>query len=323
MDDTMNAQYLEAIVGGVSQEAIKHWLKISGLPHTAGNKAEFYKLLNKLITADQLRVERLRRLVLEIKEYREKRIYLGKLSNYKVIGLKQRFENHLNSIREKLVPDPVEPKELPSKPHLNYICWSHKEVRIGYSETHEFEKLNRTTKMLETHSRTNLIIISAEPSTGLIKIMMDAPGDEHQHIVTQGARKIDGYVPFYKNRALDLLGAEKFNPIDLRKISEGIVKSTPKIFEPTDFHALSSHHSRYRITSRSDVTDDPVFSASEKADKDRVHDGVSGFWLPESSEGQLQRKLYMQLSVREDMIRFDAECLANEVEYAISRIRAV
>lgn len=319
----MNTQYLVDVVGDVSQEAIKHWLKINGLKHSAGNKDAFYKLLHGLISTEQLRIERLRRLVLEIKEYREKRIYLGKLSNYKTIGLKQRFENHLNPLREKLSPEPVEAKALPSKPQLNYICWSPKEVRIGYSETHQFEKLNRATRMLETESRTNLIVISAEPSTGLIQIMMDAPGQEHQHIIEHAARKIDEYVTFYKNRAVDLLGADKFNPIDLRKVSEGIVRSRPKIFEPTDFHALSGHHSRYRISSRSDVTDDPVFDASEKADRDRVHDGVSGFWLPEPSEGQLQRKLYMQLSVREDMIRFDAECLASEVEYAISRIRAV
>ncbi|HYX73008.1 MAG TPA: hypothetical protein VE732_09565, partial [Nitrososphaera sp.] len=304
----MSTQLLREIIGDVSREAIKQWLKISGFRHTANNEADFYKLLNELITKGDLRIERLRRLVLEIEEYRAKRIYLGKLINSKTIGLRQKFENHLNSIGLRLAPEPVKAKELPSRPHLNYICWSQKEVRIGYSETHEFRKVSFANDTIKWESETNLITISAEPSTGFIKIMMDSPGEKNIHKVGYGTKNIDNYVNFYKKKAVELLGASEFKSIDLLKVSEGIVKARPKIFAPTDFHKLSSFHSSYRIKSRSDVTDDPVFTASEKADGEgQVHEGVSGYWLPEASEGQLQRRLFMQLSRREDMIRFDAE----------------
>lgn len=320
----MSAQHLREIIGDVSQEAVKQWLKISGLRHGAGNEAEFYKLLTDLIGKGDLRIDQLRKLVIEIEEYRAKRIYLGKLSSYRTIWLQQSFENHLKTLGLRLSPEPVKAKKLPSKPHLNYIYWSVKEVRIGYSETHEFRKVSYATDTIRWETETNLITISAEPSTGFVKIMMDAPGERHIHAVSYGAKNIDSYVNFYKKKAVELLGATEFRPIDLIKVTNGIVKARPQIFEPTDFQKLTSSNSSYRIKNRSDVTADPVFDASEKAGgKEQVNEGVSGYWIPEPSEKQLQRKLFMQVSRKEDMIRFDAECLASEVEYAISRIRAV
>lgn len=320
----MSTQHLREIIGDVSQEAVKQWLKISGLKHSAGNEAEFYKLLDDLIGKGDLRIDQLRRLVIEIEEHRAKRVYLGKLINAKTIRLQQNFENHLNLLGLKLSPEPVKAKRLPSKPSLNYICWSPKEVRIGYSETHDFRKVSYATDTISWERETNIIAISAEPSTGFVKIFMDSPGQKHPHMVAYGARNMDEYVVFYKKRAVELLGATDFRPIDLEKASEGIVKARPKIFDPRDFHVLTSHNSLLRLKNRSDVRDDPVFDASEKADEEgRVHEGVMGFWLPEASEGRLRRKLFMQLSRREDMIRFDAECLASEAEYAISRIREV
>jgi hypothetical protein len=80
--------------------------------------------------------------------------------------------------------------------HLNYICWSTKEVRIGYSEAHEFRKVSYATDTIRWETETNLITISAEPSTGFVKIMMDAPGERHIHAVSYGSKNIDSYVNF-------------------------------------------------------------------------------------------------------------------------------
>jgi hypothetical protein len=203
----MSVKYLRDIISYGSREAIKHWLKISGIkPHTAGNEADFYKLLHGHIGSGKVRLDQLRRVALEIEEYGGKRIYLGKLSDYKTIGLRQRFENHLRLLGYGIDLEPVKAKELPSKPYLNYICWTQKEVRIGYSETHEFLKQNRASMTLEFVPRTNVIIISAEPSTGAIKIMMDAPGDKHPHLLAYRGMGVNGYEVFYKELALKLLG---------------------------------------------------------------------------------------------------------------------
>lgn len=324
-DDTTSTQYLRDIISYGSHEAVKHWLKISGIhPHTAGNERAFYDLLHKHVGSGKVRIDQLRQLALEIEEYSGKRIYLGKLSDYKTIGLRQRFENHLSSYGYSLSLEPVKARKLPSAPHLNYICWSTKEVRIGYSETHEFIKPNRAKMVLEPVPRTNLIIISAEPSSGFIKIMMDAAGDRHQHQVSYRGEQIDGYEVYYKNTALKLLGAAEFRPLNFLKVAGGIVKAGTTVFEERHSSELTAHNTKQRTWARIDMRDDPAYVAGAKVDGDkRVVEGLSGWWLPEGSDGKLHRKMWMHLSRKEEMVQFPAHNLASEVEYAISRIREV
>jgi hypothetical protein len=321
----MTIQHLREIINYGTHEAIKHWLKISGIhPHTASNETDFYTLLDKHVGNGKLTSDQLRRVALEIEEYGGKRVYLGKLSNYKTFGLRQMFENHLKLLGHRIDFEPVKARQLPSKPYLNYIFWSTKEVRIGFSETHEILKQNLETMSLEFVPRTNLIIISAEPLTGFIKIMMDAEGRRHPHQTTYGGQVIDGYLGFYKNQALKLLGASEFRSIDLLKVASGINKLGPTVFEETHASERTGHNSKQSTWSRSDVRDDPAYTAGTKVDGDRrVIEGLSGTWLPEGSGGKLHRKMYMHLSRKEDMVQFPANHLASEVEYAISRIREI
>jgi len=321
----MSTRILREIISYGSHEAIKHWLKISGLrPYSAGNEADFYKLLEGHIASGKLRIDQLRRVALEIEEYGGKRVYLGKLSDYKTIGLRQRFENHLKLLGLRIDAEPVKAQQLPDKPHLNYIWWSSQEVRIGYSETHQFLKQDRANMTLEYVSRTNLITISAEPTTGLIKIMMDAPGDKHPHQPTFRGQELDGYELYYEKKALQLLGAAELRHLDLLKVADGIVKAGTTIFEETNADERTARNTRQRTWSRSDVRDDPAYAAGAKVDGDkRVVESLSGWWLPEGSDGRLHRKMWMHLSRKEDMVQFPANHLASEVEYVISRIREV
>lgn len=321
----MSNENLREIASYGSHVAIKHWLKISGFkPYTATNDTEFYKLLNKHIGDGNLRIERLRRLALEIEEYRGKRVYLGKLSDYKIIGLRQRFENHLRTLGYELDQEPVKARQLPSKPHLNYICWSAQEVRIGFSETHEFLKQDRASMSMKWTPETKLIIISAEPSTGAIKIMMDAPEERHPHKATLKGQQIDGYEMFYKKKALQILGASEFRPLNLLKVSKGIIKAGTTVFEEIAAYERTAHNTRQRSWGRSDVRDDPAYAAGAKVDGDkRAVDGLGGWWLPEGSSEKLHRKMWMNLSRKEDMVQFPAHNLASEVEYAVSRIRGL
>lgn len=325
MSKNNKTQYLSNIISYGSHQAIKHWLRISGIhPHTANNEANFYALLYKLVGEDKLRINQLRAVALELEEYGGKRIYLGKLSDYKTIGLRQRFVNHLQELGLELDDERKEPRRLTARPHLNYICWSPQEVRIGYSEKHEFIKPNRVTRSWDTVSRTNVIVISAQPSNGAVKIMMDTPGQTHPHQPASPRDDTEGYEEYYGHRALELLGAAEFRPINLVKVADGIKKAGTDVFEETDASERTSHNSRQRTWSRSDVRDDPAYNAAARVDGDRrVVESLSGYWLPAGSAGKLQRKVWMHLSMREQMVQFAANLLEREVEYAISRIRAI
>lgn len=318
----MNISEIKEIVGNVSHESIKHWLKISSLRHSAGNTTEFFNLLKKLITEEDITVEQLERVAREIDEYGSKRVYMGTLNNNGTIKTKAAFEKHLKSLGLNLNDSPTRAKKKPAKPTLNYICWSPDEVRINYSETHIVRRVLLAQEKIEREEVTNLITICVEPNTGFVKIFMDTPGDVHPHQGAVSGIKVTGYEMFYKKQTQELCNATELKSLDLLRVAEGILDATPSIFESRNIQLLTSYNSRTRISSRSDLTHDPVYKAGEKADGDNwVQEGLSGFWLPDASEGELHRRLFMQLSRREDMIRFDADCLASEVDYVIFRIR--
>jgi hypothetical protein len=320
----MKTDNLKDIIDYGDHEAIKHWLKISGLkPYSASTKQDFYKLLERHLGEGKIRLDQLRRLTLELKEYGGKRVYVGNLSNFKTIKLRERFEQHLKQLGHRTDAEPKRVTLLPSKPHLDYIWWSPKEVRIGYCETHESTKPDRSTMTLVPVYKTNYITISVDPGSGAVKIMMDAPGEKHPHQGTFPGEVVRGYVAFYRDAAVQLLGADDFRGLDLLKIAKWIASQTT-LFERKRAIDLTAQHSRVITISRSEVTDDPAYTAGAKVDgKDRVYAGLAGYWLPEGSEKQLHREIFMHLSQPEDMLQFPGINLASEVEYALSRIRSV
>jgi len=320
----MKSNHLKDIVDYGHHEAIKHWLKISGFkPHSASTKADFYKLLERHIGEGKIQYGQLRRLTLELNEYGQKRLYPGKLINFKTIGLRQRFENHLKTFGLRISEIPERKTELPSKPHLDYIWWSPHEVRIGYCETHESMKPDRATLSWKAVTQTNYITISAHCGTGDIRIMMDAPGEKHPHQGTFRGEDVLGYVPYYRAKAIELLGVDDIKEPDFLKISRGIASQTAW-FERKRSVDKTAHNSRVVTVSSSDVSDDPAYAASVKVDgKDRAYLGLAGFWLPGGSDKKLYRLIFMSLNYEERMLQFPGFNLADEVEYVLSRIRSI
>src|SRR5438132_14172939 len=99
----MKPNHLKDIVNYGHHEAIKDWLKISGIkPHSATTQVDFYKLLERHIGGGKIQYSQLRRLTLELNEYGQKRLYPGKLKNFKAIRLMQRFENHFKNFRARI-----------------------------------------------------------------------------------------------------------------------------------------------------------------------------------------------------------------------------
>ncbi len=320
----MKDEHIKKIVSFGHHEAIKHWLKINGIrPFTAATENDFYQLLLKHIGEGKLQYDQLRRLTLELNEYGQKRVYIGKLIDFKTIQLRQRFENHLKLSGENLSAIPERKLDKPARPHLDYICWSTQEVRIGYSETHSEEKPDKATRTWIKHEQTNYITISANPSSGAVSIIMDAPLETHPHQGTYRGEEVLGYLPYYRAKAIELLGVEDIKSLDFIKISKGIAHDHER-FERMRAVDLTKGNSRITTVRRGEVTKDPAYTAGEKVDGDqRVYEAFGGYWLPEGSGNGLQRRIYMNLNRQEEIVQFPGINLAREVEYAISRIRAI
>ena len=115
----------------------------------------------------------------------------------------------------------------------------------------------------------------------------------------------------------------KFELYDLTNAIEWIVKTNPRVFRLIREGGRTGHNSRQSFVNYDDVRDDPAYNAICHMDPDLLHDQVSGYWITEQSTGAIKRDVFMQMKKKPATIRFLADCIAGEVNYAINRIRAI
>jgi hypothetical protein len=261
--------------------------------------------------------------VLEIEENGAKRIFLQKVLDTQKIRSQEVFEKHLQSISISLAKTHAKTVYNPRRPTLNYVYWGNPEVRIKFSETHEKVDVDLETGQVQRHDITKFVVIKSEAATGFTTIALDAPEEVHPHKDPEGKSKRALYEEYYFNKAVEILGSE-LTAFELAGVAEGLALTEPRIFRLPNELVRTGGNSRQRYSTRFDVRDDPAHKAAAKADGDNwIYEDISGYWIPGRSAGALQRELFMQLVSRSSMLRFLADCLAAEVGYAITQVRAL
>jgi hypothetical protein len=328
----------------ISDRALKHWLKVNGYFHSADTNDDLLKLLTKLVNGNVLTRARLAEAIREIEENGAKRIFLRTLTNTSSVRSQKIFENHLKSIGLRLDEAPTITKYEPAKPAVNYICWEKKKekvqdwekdggqgeekvterIRVKFSETHLKREVDFEGGTMTTEKITKFVVASVEPANGFVSIYFDYPEEVHPHKNQAGQSRRDLYEQYYFERAIQIFNSDGLEKFDLTVASEQLVEALPRIFRIPHETVRTGGNSRQRYTSVHDVRDDPARQGAANADGDNwVYEDLSGYWLPKVSRGELQRELFMQLIRSQCMIRFLADCLASEVAYAISRLRAL
>lgn len=323
--DKITREQLERIVGHVSQIAVKHWLKVSELEHSAQNTDEFYQRLSKLLEAGSLTIESLQSAALEIEENGGKRIHLRKLKGFEALSDRDKFEKHLSAQGISICDMTNRSVKMPPETTLNYVFWSEQEVRIKFSETHIEFNIDYESREFVEKKVTKFALALVDPNSGFTQIRLDPPGVVHIHKNPQTSESDSRvYEQFYFSRFLQILGGQELELYDLQEAAEWLVNSTPRIFRLPHELVRTGANSRQRYSSRNDVRDDPARKGAAAADSQNwVFEKLSGYWLPEPSGGKLKRELFMELKRRPTMIRFLADCLAAEVDYALSQIRTI
>jgi len=320
-------QQLEKTLSHVSQRAVKHWLKTRGLEHTAANTDLFYERLIKLIDNRSLSIDHLKNAAIEIEESGNKRIYLRNLQGTEAISSKSALRDHLDSLNVSLVEDRYQSIHQPIRPVLNYIGWfeqSPARVRMKFSETHEELEVNYETQTVTSQKITKFVVVVVDVESGFVQVRLDPASKVHPHKDQDGKSKEELYEDYYFRKAAELLGSEGLKAYDLSRAAEYLTTTQPRIFRLPIEKVRTSAASFQTYSSRRDVRDDPARRGAQLADGDNwVYEDLHGYWIQDESEGQLSREVFMQLKRRTSMLRFLADCLENEVEYAISRIRAI
>jgi hypothetical protein len=322
---TINRDALENIVGHISQIAVKHYLKVNNHPHTAGNTDDFYELLARLIDRGNLSMDKLRAASVDIEENGGKRIYLKKLEATNQLRNKSAFANHLRNKGLNLDDSQTASIKTPPEPTINYIFWSDHGIRIKATETHSKINFNTEKRTFIEEKVTNFALAILDFKSGFMQIRLDAPGEVHPHKSSYtGESDPQTYEDFYFDWFKELLDVKELPNYDISGVAECIVNTNPRIFRLPAELVRTGANSRQRYSCRGDVRDDPARQAAAAADSANwVYEDLRGYWIADESNGSLQRDVFMHLRRKPSMVRFLADCLAVEVDYALSRIRSL
>ncbi|GAG82029.1 unnamed protein product, partial [marine sediment metagenome] len=197
------------------------------------------------------------------------------------------------------------------------------EIRIKYSETHINRIVDYENQRFIDKKVTKYAIALVDLNSGFTQIRVDPPETIHLHKDhTTGESKSRLYEEYYINEFRRIMENCQFELYDLSRAAEWIVNSEPRVFRLPREHVRTGFNSRQIYSCKDDVRDDPAHQAAANEDASNwVYENLSGYWIPEQSQGQISREIYMQMKGKPSMIRFLADCLENEVNYAIKRIR--
>jgi len=325
------------IIEGVSNTALKYWLRRNGFRHSAGTVDALIALVEKAIDKDKLSIERLKEGVREIEEHGGKRVFLKELIDLSIFENRKTFEKHLSTLDITLADSPGASIKRPAKPRINYAIWQGNEVRVKYSERHERINFDKKTRKWEEIASTNFIVISVETDTGFTKIFMDPSGDVHPHMNDRGTITDDAYTQFYFDKAAEIFG--EFDDFDLIQPVNRLLAINPPIYKFINNSGWTDDGFQYSFKGREDVRQCQGHKAAAGGNASPgAPDFIRGSWLQsqsfvpsepgEESEDdknlyQLERDLYMPIWPPLSRIQFKADCLKEEVNYAISRIRNI
>lgn len=313
---------IERLTGDISIAAIGSWLKMHGLPHSAPSREVINARLVRLIKKGRLSLDELIEGAIDLEEASSKRVILYDLP---VDGGRARFERRVLQQRATrlnaavsgaicISPDP------PAQPTLVYLAFSADWVRAKYVEAQQDIEPDLAHQRLRLVTVKKLVVAIADRQTGILQVRLDAPAEVHSHTNREGRPSGSLYRDFYVGEVSRLYGC-RLEPIDLRPILRALSEAEPRLLELSLGKVRTGYNSRMRVSNPIDIRDDPTWQAAyRQGGAEMAYEQCAGKWFAGASRGQLTRDIFTDIKATDGTLRFLADCLDSEIEYAISKI---
>lgn len=331
MSATRERSIIDSLVNRISSGAIRHWLKCKGKTHSFNNKRDLADLLCRLVADSQngISLRELLDVSVAIEENGSKSIYLYKLmGDISHLTNREAFEAFLRVRKLFLSTERTLAIQLPNKPKVNYVIWSSEGIRVKWTETHQ--KIGDMDFSSETFVKkpvTKIIVLVFDFRTRLVRVQIDESARLHDHLdlrTMRPSKKV--YIDHYVNEAKNILGVTSFSKYELLSVATVLVKNETNFIHLLGEVGATAENSRFRMFADlgKELRKDKSYSAGVAMNRgNNSTDNVHFYWLPEYSEGRITRPVPMMLDSTSNMIRFNADCLEIEVDYAISKIREI
>lgn len=319
---------VQAVLEHKSIAAVRSWLKRLRLAHSARTRAELIERVFRLLSEQQLTEEQFRHGLLSLEEASGKRVLL-----FDIECPENPSEHFLHSLQRQRISLSDGIKLAPHLPRSSTLAYVTKQIknvaghrntlaRAKWAETHESVEPDIERNRFVRKRMTKVIVMVADLEAKTAQLRFDKPEAIHPHKDADGNSNDDLFYRDYIVAASTLLGMT-LSSIDVRSSLRSLAETAPRVIrlESKDFRTRSN--SRVKFSSKTDVRDDGDWQVMHSEGGDAwAYDREFLHWLPATSHGKLSREVFTAIDGKTGKLRVEADCHEEELEYAISTIRA-
>jgi hypothetical protein len=315
-------QRILPVLKNVSTRAIKAWLKTRNLATTGSTEDQLASRVAKHIAEGAFAETVLEEALIGFEESSGKRIYL--------FTFEKNGSNPAPWSSQRLsalsIPPPTKRKLAGDHPKPMTAIYSETDgnvLRVKWSEEHTDVKLGAEDKPVYTSVEKRIVLV-ANLKRLTAELRMDPPEARHSYADAYGKMTEQAYYSAYRDRAAEVLDTA-LQKAELGRVIKALVaEEKPRVVRiHVDNHTGQTNFKWNVRGSRIDIRDDPEWQAHYKQfGHTWAWDSQSFHWLPEPSSDHLKRELFSHLDATEGYLKVNADCSDEEVEYAISQVRA-
>jgi hypothetical protein len=318
-DLTPTVEQVKKLLGSYSIASIRNWLKQKDLVHTANTRDALAERVRSLISKGELTVDEVKQGMIGIEESSSKRTFLYRISKTKTSL--DKIDQQLMALKIKLSSERTQSSSPSETTKIVYVMNGPKALRAKWNEMHIRLTAVRKTRDWVESKIPKIVVLVVDKASGVVQLRCDAPEDEHPHLDDYNSPS-EAYYSYFKQQAENMLGLS-MESLELRSSLEAILKKTPRIVRTSysiDESADGGYTKRTQKQKHKDVRDLADWQDMLKNKITRTFEEAPLHWLHEMSKNQLTRDVFSYIDATNGLVRFDAHCYEEEIDYVIGQL---
>lgn len=307
------------ILGKYSIASVRSWLRRKGLSVTMNSREAMATKVHELVEKQKLTEDEVIEAAIGIEEASAKRVYLFRIPT-STSDLKK-IDAQLNALKVPLVTERAPSVSPTQHAKMQYAINTSTMLRAKWNEQHTRVKVDKKRQQFTPVKESKIIVLIVDKKTGLVQIRYDKPGDKHLHEVN-GEPKTQAYFDFYREQAENLLGLP-LEPIELRSGLEKILKKVPPVVTVVhvmdeDEEGIQSKRTQKKIGK--DLRDTKAWGQLMQDKTVRTYEEAPLHWKHTMTNGKLTREVFSHIDAASGLVRFDAHCSEEEIDYVLAQL---
>lgn len=313
---------IKPLLDARSVDSLAAWLKTVSLP-SSKSRPVIEELIAKSIASGDLVESALERALIGFEESSDMRILLFTLEDVKPGKADKWMPSILSEWSIPLKQQPVFGKGQVRPMTPVYGVIEGNQVRIKWTEQHEFKKLKRGGDGIDSTPRQRFAVLIADLDARIAELRINPAETAHGHRNDQGEPVDELYYDAYLRRAKEILQC-MLQPVELRTVIKALVsEENPRVVRiHINQHANQKNGQHTINAAHGDVRDDPDFMLMYGNSPSWAWGSASFYWRPEVSSGFLKREIFSKLNAVDGYVKVNADCSDEEVNYVVGQIRA-